>query len=312
MVWLLEAGFGMNPKQFKYVLVLAQEGSFSKAAEVLSIRQPSLSQYIKKIEQEVGMELFDRSGGNLCLTDAGRIYIEVGRKMLDLIHQMEERFTDLSEGKTGTITVGISAHRSAALMPRIVKDFSMKYPRMLLRLVEKNYREIAECAEHGEFDLCLTTVPMEDKSFISETVQVEENVLAFPKNVELPSELMEDRRFPAISARELKGLTFVMLQEDHPMQKELDALAAEHGLTLRKKVECTSLQAALEMVKVGLGAALIPACLARPDSKLHYFSIREEIHRREIYLIYRREQYFSEPLKDLLTIIRENMKTCLP
>lgn len=300
----------MNPKQFKYVLVLAREGSFSKAAEVLSIRQPSLSQYIKKIEQEVGMELFDRSGGNLCLTDAGRIYIEVGRKMLDLIHQMEERFTDLSEGKTGTITIGLSAHRSAALMPKIAKAFSMKYPRMVLRIVEKNYSEILDAAEHGEFDLCLTTLPMEDKLYVSETVQVEENVLAFPVNVELPSEHMENRRFPAISAKELNNMAFVMLNEEHPMQKELDALAADFGLTLRKKVECTSLQALLEMVRVGLGAALIPACLARNDPRLRFYSVREGIHQREIYLIYRRDQYFSEPMKDLTEIIRENLRSC--
>lgn len=300
----------MNPKQFKYVLVLAQEGSFSKAAEVLSIRQPSLSQYIKKIEQEVGMELFDRSGGNLCLTDAGRIYIEVGRKMFDLIHQMEERFSDLSEGKTGTITVGVSAHRSAALMPRIAKAFSVKYPRMVLRIVEKNYGEILDAAEHGEFDLCLTTLNVEDKLFISETVQLEENVLAFPVNVELPSEPMEGRRFPAISARELNNMSFVMLNEEHPMQKELNALSAEFGLTLRKKVECTSLQALLEMVKVGIGAALIPACLAKNDPRVRFYSVREEIHKREIYLIYRREQYFSEAMKDLVAIIRENLKNC--
>ena len=86
----------MNLKQFRYVLTLADEGSFSRAAETLNIKQPSLSQYIKKIEKEVGMELFDRSGGDVRLTDAGRAYIDIGRKMLDLEHQLEGRFSDLA------------------------------------------------------------------------------------------------------------------------------------------------------------------------------------------------------------------------
>ncbi len=86
----------MNTKQLKYVLTLVREGTFSRAAEVLNITQPSLSQYIKKIEKEIGLELFDRANGDIRLTDAGRVYVEAGRKILDLEHQMENSFTDLA------------------------------------------------------------------------------------------------------------------------------------------------------------------------------------------------------------------------
>lgn len=69
----------MNTKQFKQALVLAHEGSFSKSADVLNITQPSLSQYIKKIEKEIGLELFDRTNGDVQTTDAGHVYINAGR-----------------------------------------------------------------------------------------------------------------------------------------------------------------------------------------------------------------------------------------
>lgn len=75
----------MNAKQFKYVLTLANQGSFSKAAEVLEISQPSLSQYVKKIEQQIGLPLFDRINGVVRLTDAGRLYINTGRKVLEKV-----------------------------------------------------------------------------------------------------------------------------------------------------------------------------------------------------------------------------------
>lgn len=66
----------MNLKQYKYVLTLANEGLFFRAAEELEIKQPSLSQFIKKVEKEIGTELFDRSGGDVRLTDAGYAYID--------------------------------------------------------------------------------------------------------------------------------------------------------------------------------------------------------------------------------------------
>ena len=152
----------MNLKQFKYVLTLANEHTFSRAAEVLNITQPSLSQYIKKTEKSLGMDLFDRTGGEVRLTDAGRVYIDVGRKMLDLEHRLEAQLSDIALYKAGTITVGLSAHRAVALMPPIVKAFNTLYPGITLRIIEKPRAALIEAAGHGEFDLVITTLPIDE------------------------------------------------------------------------------------------------------------------------------------------------------
>ena len=115
----------MNMKQFKYALVLANEKSFSRAAESLGISQPSLSQYLKKIETEVGARLFDRSGSEVRLTDAGRAYIEAGKKILDIEHQMEGRISDINNNIEGSISVGVSPYRTISIMPEIIKEFSV-------------------------------------------------------------------------------------------------------------------------------------------------------------------------------------------
>lgn len=290
----------MNLKQFRYVLTLADEGSFSRAAETLNIKQPSLSQYIKKVEKEVGMELFDRSGGDVRLTDAGRAYIDIGRKMLDLEHQLEGRFSDLASFKSGSIVIGISAHRSVALMPPIVSAFKSLYPGITLRIVERYRAELLEAAEHGEFDLVITTLPVDTSIFSYETLFVEENVVA-SKNP-LPSE--DGAKFPIISASILNDLSFAMLNEEHLMQRELDELIEKYGLVLNKEVECTSLEALVEMVKEGIGAAFIPACLAK-DPSLHYYSIKETVPKREIVVMYRREQYLSKAVLDLKSIMHQ-------
>lgn len=297
----------MNLKQFRYVLLLAREGSFSKAADALSIKQPSFSKYIKNIEQEIGMELFDRSGGNLRLTDAGRAYIEAGREMLALEHRLEEQLADLVALRSGTLTVGLSAHRSKALMPGIVKAFRECYPGVILKIDERKRAEIIEAAEHGEFDLCLTTLPVDTERFCYETVMVEENVIAVPAGITLEAEAVEERLFPAVPVRSLQGMEFAMLNEEHPMQHELNALCSKYGLSILKTVECTGLEALWEMVAAGIGAAFIPSCLATPNPAVRYYSIREETNKREIVLAYRKEQYLSNAVLALMRIIKETL-----
>jgi len=298
----------MNLKQFQYVLVLAKEGTFSKAAESLSIKQPSLSQYIRKIEQDVGMELFDRTGGYVRLTDAGQAYIEIGRKILDLEHQLEGKISDLSLCKTGTITIGIAAHRSVAFMPEIVRVFREKYPGIILKIIEKKRGEILDAAEHGEFDLCLTTLPVDEQLFQYETVFTEENVIAVPAGIKLDSYKMDLRKFPTVSVKNFHGMPFAMLNDEHPMQRELEVLCNDYGIFLQKTVECTSLEALLEMVKVGVGAAFIPSCIAKFSSGITYYSIREETTHREIVLMQRKEQSLSRAMVDLKNIIIETLQ----
>lgn len=289
----------MNTKQLYYVTVLAREGNFSRAADELDITQPSLSQYIKKIEKELGVELFDRSGHDVRLTDAGKSYIEIGRRIQELEHQLEGEVSDLSTFKRGNISIGISAHRAATLMPPIVTAFSKQYPGMCLNIVERYRRDLIEAAERGEFDLCLTTCPVDNDIFHSETVFIEENVIALSEPYHLSAEIMEGRKFPVISASALKRLPFAVLNEEHPMQRELEALSKAFNFTINRKVVCTSLQALIEMVKEGIGGAFIPACLAKPYPNVNYYSIKEEIPKREIILIYRKKQYLSKAVLDL-------------
>lgn len=296
----------MNMKQFKYIQVLASAGSFSKASDLLNIKQPSLSQDIKKIEQDIGAELFDRAGGNVSLTDAGRAYIQIGRQMLELEHKLESQLCDIAEHKTGTISIGISAHRSVALMPGIVRRFRELYPGMILHIEERKRFEILDAAGHGEFELCLTTLPVDSQLFCYETAFLEENVLAVPENAGLAGVAMEKRKFPAVSVSEIDHSEFAMLNEEHPMQHELQQLCEKHHLHLTPTVVCTSLEALIEMVKVGMGYAFIPSCMANPTEGLRFFSLVEETNQREIVIVYRKKQYLSEPVLQL----KEMFKNC--
>lgn len=293
----------MNQKQFKYVFTLANEGSFSRAADALNISQPSLSQFIKKVELQIGTELFDRSNGNVRLTDAGEVYIEIGRKIFDLERQLESRLQDIMECRCGTIRMGISAHRSACLMPPIVTAFKKLYPGYQVILDERVRGALIDAAEHGEFDFCVTTLPVDENVFHIEKIFNEEMVLAVPAHSELCT--MLEGGAGKIDINQLNGANFVVLNEDHPMQHELEKILTKYNLSINRVVECKSLETMMAMIAAGMGAALVPVTLKNfLKENIVFFSVEQKLPKRDIVMIYRKDQRLTAAMTDFMQLIK--------
>lgn len=298
----------MNLKQLRYVLVLAHEGSFAGAAELLNISQPSLSQYVKKIEQQLGVQLFDRTGGVVRLTDAGRIYIDAGRKILDIEHHMCGQFNDLAENKTGSIVIGTSPYRSAVMMPLIARKFQEKYPGMHLVVEEMTTKELHEAAERGQFDLCLTLMPVNEQACRFEKIAEEELILAVPLSMaKFNAKTVKERKYPAIDAAEISNKPFVMITDKQWMQLVLNNLAEEYALSLKKAIVVKSLEAQIEMVRAGVGMALLPSGIERfcMPGEVVFYSLVQELPKREVVLVQRRDHLNTNVINELINIIKE-------
>ena len=297
----------MNTKQYKYVITLAKEGSFSKAADVLNISQPSLSQYIKKIEKGIGLELFDRANGDVQLTDAGRIYIEAGQRMLDIEHQMENSFADLASHKAGSLIIGTAPYRAASMMPLLAKQFQSIYPGMHLVIREGTTSELVEGMERGEYDFALTLLPINNQHLFNyEKVVEEELILAVPAAyASFQAEVLETRKYPAIDARVLDRQSFVMLTDTQFMQKQLEKLLIDYGLTVSPAAIVKSLEAQIEMVKAGVGMALMPSGIERfcNDSEVTFYSFKEPLPKREVVVIWRKDRKLSKVAEELKAVI---------
>ena len=296
----------MNTKQLHYVLTLAHEGSFSKAADTLNITQPSLSQYIKKIEREIGLELFDRANGDIRLTDAGRVYIDAGKKILDIEHQMENSFTDLADHKTGSLIIGAAPYRAASMLPVIASRFQSLHPGMHLVVREGTTVELVEGMEHGEYDLALTLLPIDDRLFRWEKIVEEELILAVPSSYSpFTTTTVPDRKHPAVDASVLNGKSMIMLTDAQFMQKQLENLLLDHHLSVHPAAIVKSLEAQIEFVKAGVGMALMPSGIERfcKPGDVVFYSFTESLPRREVVVMWRKDQKLSKTAEELKTVI---------
>lgn len=296
----------MNDRQLRYVQVLAQEGSFSRAAEILNISQPSLSQYLKKIEKEIGLDLFERMNGDVRLTDAGQVYIQMGRQILDLQHQMEVAFSDLSAHKIGTLTIGTAPYRAAGMMPPIARAFRDLYPGMHLVIREGTTAEIEEEMEHGAYDLAVTLLPLPSKLFEWERVCEEELILAVPASYPaLEAVRMENRKYPAVLADALSGRDMVMLTETQYMQRQLQQFLETHQVSVKRAVTVKSLEAQIEMVKSGVGLAMVPSGIEKFVSRQEavFYSFVPMLPRREVVVMWRRGRKLPQTAQDLVRLI---------
>lgn len=297
----------MNTKQLEYVLALSREGSFSKAADTLNITQPSLSQYIKKIEKEIGLPLFYRTNGEVKLTDAGRVYLQSGKQILDLEQQMNAKFHDIAEHKTGTLRIGTSPFRSASMMPIIAKYFQSLYPGMHLVIDEMETHELIDSCEHGDFDFCLTMLPVDEKIFAYDTIMEEELVLAVPASSNLlRTTSLPYRKYPAIDADQLNGLSFVMITESQVMQKALNILCLNHELNIQTAAVVKSLEAQISMVRAGVGVALVPTGIEYfcNDNEVRFYSFSQQIPKRRVVAMWRKDRYLSQAARDLIDGIK--------
>lgn len=297
----------MNTKQLLYVLTLYQEGSFSRAADTLNITQPSLSQYIKKIEKDIGIDLFDRTNGNVRLTDAGRVFIEAGKRILDIEHQMENSFTDLASNKTGSLIIGAAPYRAASMMPVVAKQFQSLHPGMHLVVREGTTTELVEEMQHGEFDLALTLLPIDKRFFNYEKVVEEELILAVPGSYPLiPATAVPDRKHPAVDAFVLNGKSMVMLTEAQFMQRQLENMILDYKLSIHPAAVVKSLESQIEFVKAGVGMALMPSGIERfcKPGDVVFYSFAPPLPKREVVIMWRKDQKLSKAAEELKTVIQ--------
>src|ERR1700744_3103406 len=153
----------MEFHQLKYICAIADTGSFSRAAERCNIAQPSLSQQVLKLEEDLGTKLFDRLGRSIRLTEAGRAFVPHARSILSQLEAARSSVADKCEDVRGSVAVGVIPTIAPYLMPRYTMAFARKYPEAKLRIVEETTPILVQSLRDMSIDLAILALPLRHK-----------------------------------------------------------------------------------------------------------------------------------------------------
>jgi DNA-binding transcriptional LysR family regulator len=244
-------------KRLRYFVAVAEELHFGRAAERLHIAQPPLSQQIRKLEQELGVELFRRSRGKRAeLTTAGRVLLDEGRRALDHVDRAALAAQRAAHGELGDLRVGFAPSTATGVLPLAVREFRRRVPGVRLELFEFRSDALAEELRSAELDIGLLRRPTNLSGLILEVIAEERLLAALPEGHRLAASTMlsaaDLAREPLISGDRVGSRAWF---------EEIAALYHSVGVAPQVIQEVSTVQAQLGLVAAGLGVAIVPSAI---------------------------------------------------
>ena len=281
----------MTLTELKYIVAVARERHFGRAAEACFVSQPTLSVAIKKLEDELGVVLFERGSTEVSLTASGERIVVQAQRVLDEAARVKELARQGKDPLTGALRVGVIYTIGPYLLPSLVRQLLRDAPQMPLLLNENFTVRLLELLKNGEIDVAIVALPLPDSGMAIQPVYDEQFVVAVPR-----SHPWAKRR--AISADDLKKETMLLLGSGHCFRDQVLEVCPELSRFssgaegIQKTFEGSSLETIRHMVASGLGVTVLPMSsvpekLPR-DSLLAYVPFRKPAPDRRVVLAWRR------------------------
>ena len=267
----------MELQQLRYVVAVARTGNFSRAAGQCRVSQPSLSQQIKKLEDELEERLFDRMKSGAKLTGQGEAFLQHALRILEEVDAAKRQATDAKHLLSGTLTIGVLPTIAPYLLPRVIAPFTKKFPGVEVVVQEDTTARLLKLALDYEIDFALASLPIQNQSLEVNRVFSEELLLALP----LHHPLARKRR---VSIADLEGEQLMVMKEGHCLGDQVLGFCDRRDVKPKISFRSSQLETIQALVASGLGISLIPAMAAR-SRRTHlseYRSFQSPKPRREI------------------------------
>ena len=312
-----------------YIKKIAQAKSISVAADQLGISQPALSSYLKKVEGELGVVLFDRSRQPLELTEAGRVYLDYLDEVVVRQKELMKNLSDINDLKTGSLTVGGASFFNVAYLPKAIAAFASENPGIDIEIVDDRVPRLEALAQKGMLDLFITPINDAPDRFVYEELLEENIFLAVPADWEINSRLQDKavsieelpeseaaakshRKAAPLTREEFACLcreTFVVLKPDQDIGRKMHALLNSCGCTPERIITAEQTMTTLALTLRGVGVSLITESSIRNCGfaglpKL--YMANPDICRRKMYIAYPKNKYLSKAARSFAEVLKEH------
>jgi DNA-binding transcriptional LysR family regulator len=280
-------------------LTVARERSFSRAAERLYRTQPAVSIAVRKLEEWVGQPLLVRGTGAGKLTEAGALLVEYAERMLNLRAEARRSLEDLAGLRRGRLSLGVNESSIHALLPALAR-FRRKHPKIEIAIHRVYSRDIPREILNYRLDLGVASYRPPDEALASvEFLRDDLALVVHPRH--------RLARHRSISIQELGQEDFVAHIVASPYRQRVIQLFAKHRVPLRIGVELPTIESIKRFVKMGMGVAIVPRMCVRMEvesGELAEVRVREMRLRRDLFLIFRRDQPLSQGAQAFIRLLR--------
>ncbi|MUG26341.1 LysR family transcriptional regulator [Paenibacillus macerans] len=298
----------MELRQLLYTLKIAEEKNFSRAADKLHIAQPSLSQQLSKLEQELGVKLFQRNTSTVELTYAGASFIQHAQKIMDAVAQLRQEMDDISQLRAGRVVVGSMPITGSHLLPYVLPAFKDAYPDIEITLLEDTSLNLEKLTAGGGTDLSLLSLPLQEPTLAYEPIGEEIIDLAVPPNHRLAS---SGEARSGVKLEQLRDEPFIVLKKGQGFRKLTVDLCRGAGFEPNVVFESNNIETVQSLVAAGMGITLVPRFIARAKrSELipAYLPLAEPVPSRTLVIAYRKGRYLSKAAEAFIDTFKATME----
>jgi DNA-binding transcriptional LysR family regulator len=248
----------MNFRQLTCFVAVIDEGSFTRAARAIGIAQPSLSQHIRALEEELNGRLIERLPRGIALTPAGRTLLPEARAAVRAVERGRRGARAALALEAGELEIATVLSMAVGLLPRYIKVWHERYPDVGIRLQEFRHRSLLEDAVmQGVADFAIGPLPVRAWEGALDVISWEEFVIVVP-----PSDPLAGRQ--SIRLEELADREWVLYHQDHGLAGILDETCRQAGFSPRGSVRTSQAEGAARLASAGLGPALVPDNIVLP------------------------------------------------
>ncbi|MBP6776666.1 MAG: LysR family transcriptional regulator [Piscinibacter sp.] len=297
----------MTLTELRYVVALARERHFGRAAEACFVSQPTLSVAIKKLEEELDVKIFERASGEVGVTPLGEEIVRQAQEVLEMAAAIKETAKRGKDPLAGPLRLGLIYTIGPYLLPALVRQAIKRVPQMPLVLHENFTARLLEMLRNGELDCAILAEPFPDTGLAVAPLYDEPFMVAVPRGHALAQRA-------SIAAEELKQETMLLLGTGHCFRDHVLEACPEyarfssHAEGIRKSFEGSSLETIKHMVSSGMGITVVPQ-LSVPhdkDAPVVYLPFTEPVPTRRVVLAWRR----SFPRYEAIVALRNVVRAC--
>ena len=276
----------MQIQQLRYVVCVAEERRFTRAAARLHVAQPSVSSAVAALEQELGAPLFHRHRSEVTLTSAGEVFLPWARQVLADCEAGATAVRDLLGLRRGRLVLGATPSLTTNLLPPLLAAFHSDHPAVEITLHEAGSQDLVERLERGEMDVAVVILPV-DRPWVETTALLDEElVLAVEPGHPLAGH-------HAIPVSRLEDVPLVMFKDGYDLRDATLAACRQAGFVPTLAMQGLEMDGALALAAAGVAAAVVPESVVPTDGRLRSVRFSDGSLKRTIGLASRRDRPYS-------------------